>query len=71
LQAQLAAQEGDLALARDNLLQVLDSQPKNERVKRILGQVLMKSEDFDGAIDLYQEILDDHPDDGESRFAIA
>lgn len=71
LRAQFAAQNNDLALAREILEKVLKKTPDNERIRRMLAQILMKSEAYDDAINLYQNFLKTHPDDGESIFAIA
>jgi tetratricopeptide (TPR) repeat protein len=45
--------------------------PDNEKIKKMLAQILMKMEAFDDAILLYQSTLKDRPGDGESQFAIA
>nr|WP_305906354.1 tetratricopeptide repeat protein [Methylomarinum sp. Ch1-1]MDP4519033.1 tetratricopeptide repeat protein [Methylomarinum sp. Ch1-1] len=71
LQAQLSSQTGDLEAARGYLEQALEQTPEDERIRKMLAQVLVESKAYDDAVDLYREVLDDKPDDGESQFAIA
>ncbi len=71
LHAQVSAQNGHLAEARSDLERVLEKTPKNIKIRKMLGKVLLKTEAFDEAIDAYQKVLKTAPDDGESQFAIA
>lgn len=71
LHAQVSAQKGNLGEAQSDLERVLEKSPKNIKIRKMLGKVLMKAEALDESVEAYQKVLDTAPDDGESQFAIA
>ncbi len=71
LRAQVFAQTGKLDKARLDLERVLEKNPQNIKIRKMLGKVLMKADALDEAIEAYQKVLETAPEDGESQFAIA
>lgn len=70
-QAQLAVLDEDLAKAEALLRSDITKFPDDVRFKRMLAQVLIKGEKFDAAIEVYRDVLEGHPDDGDSQFSLA
>ncbi len=71
LRAQLAAQKGDLSLAKKDLESILEKNPDNVRVQKMFAQILVKEENFDGALEVYRKISDANPEDGDAQFSMA
>jgi len=45
--------------------------PDNDKIKKMLAQVLIKAEDYEQASKVYQDIVSANPQDAESQFALA
>jgi len=70
-QAQIAVFSGDLNKAKTLLTHATLKYPDNDKLKKLLAQVLIKAEDYEAAVDMYQAIVEANPKDGESRIALA
>ncbi len=70
-QAQLAGREGRLSDAEGFLHKALQQSPDNARIKKMLAQAYIDGKKYDEAIAVYQALLQEKPEDGESLFAIA
>ena len=68
-QAQIAAFSGDLNKAKALLKEASAKYPGNNKINKMYAQVLIKAEDYDAAIEVYQGLITADPDDMESRFA--
>jgi tetratricopeptide (TPR) repeat protein len=71
LQTQLLARRGDLEKAKEILTKLVEKNPDNEGLKKLLAQVLIKLGENQQAIELYQQILQDNPDDTETQYLLA
>jgi tetratricopeptide (TPR) repeat protein len=69
-QAQIAALSGDMEKAKVQLKSTAQKYPKNNSVKKLLAQVLIKEEAYEEAIKIYQGILANEPKDSESQLAL-
>lgn len=69
-EAQIAVLSGDMNKAKLNLRNISLRYPKNEKIKKLLAQVLLKNEDYDEAIEVYRGILLTNPNDAESEFTL-
>lgn len=69
--AQIAAFSGDLEKAKIYLSDLSGQYQDSLKVKKLLAQVLVKLSDYEGAGKVYREIMDDDPEDLESRFSFA
>ncbi|GAB4256047.1 MAG: proteolytic complex protein LbcA [Methylomicrobium sp.] len=69
--AQIAAFSGNLEKARAYLTELTDSYRNSVKVKKMLAQVLVKLSEFDEAARVYREIVDDDPEDLDSKFSLA
>ncbi|MGR8931404.1 MAG: tetratricopeptide repeat protein [Gammaproteobacteria bacterium] len=70
-QAQLAGRSGDMAKAREYLEKAVKQAPGDRQLRKMLLEVLVDAAAYDDAIKLCQSVLDEHPDDGETLFAMA
>ncbi len=68
-QAQIAIFANDLKKAKLLLLQASAKYPKNIKINKMLAQVLVKSEQYKEALDIYHKIVVNNPGDVESQFA--
>ncbi|HBY64774.1 MAG TPA: hypothetical protein DEH78_33565 [Solibacterales bacterium] len=64
--AGLYEQMREYALAAEALKRTLKAVPDNPEIKRALGQNLLYSDQFDEAIKVYQELVEDDPKDTQS-----
>ena len=71
LKAQLAVLSGNFAKAKQVLEAASDLYPKDAKFKKLLAQVLINAKEYKSAAQLYQTIIADNPQDGESQFALA
>lgn len=69
--AQTLALQGNFVPAQTVLKAVLEENPKNNRISKMLARMLVKTKDFDAAVELYQQVLSNKPEDHESQFALA
>ena len=69
-QAQIAVFSGDLNKAKTLLKEASLKYPDNNKISKILAQVLIKAEDYDAAAEVYQDIISADPRDIESQFAL-
>jgi len=69
-EAQIAAFSGDLTQAKTLLKVASLKYPDNSKINRMYAQVLIKAEDYEGAIEAYQKIIAADPKDFESQFAL-
>ena len=70
-QAQIAVFSGDLNKAKTLLTNASLKYPDNDKLKKLLAQVLIKAQDYEAAADIYQAIVAANPKDGESQIALA
>jgi len=71
LHAQLALHAGNIPLAKTILEEAMVKDPKNIVFKGMLGQVFLKTENYQQASVLYEEILKIEPRDDETRYRLA
>jgi tetratricopeptide (TPR) repeat protein len=71
LQAQIAILSGDLTKAKTLLKDAVAKYPSNTRINKMLAQVLIKAQDYEAALDVYQGLIALNPKDWESQFAEA
>jgi tetratricopeptide (TPR) repeat protein len=69
-QAQIAVFSGNLNKAKTLLKEASLKYPDNNKISKILAQVLIKAEDYDAAAEVYQDIISADPRDIESQFAL-
>ena len=70
-QAQIAVFSGDLAKAKLLLKDALGKYPNNAKISKVLAQVLIKAQDYEAALDVYQGLIANDPKDWESQFSEA
>ncbi|WP_442498471.1 tetratricopeptide repeat protein [Methylobacter sp. sgz302048] len=70
-QAQISASSGDLSTAAKLLEKAAVKYPENDKIKKLLAQVLIKAEKYEEAGEVYQGIISANPNDAESQFALA
>lgn len=70
-QAQISALSGDLSTASKLLERASVKYPENDKIKRLLAQVLIKAEKYEEAGEVYQGLISANPGDAESQFALA
>jgi tetratricopeptide (TPR) repeat protein len=68
-QAQLSAYSGDTAKAKALLSSAARKFPDNDKIKKLLAQILIKSEDYDVAGEIYRDLIAADPNDNDSQFA--
>ena len=68
-QAQIAVFSGDLNKAKALLKEASVKYPGNNKISKIFAQVLIKAEDYEAALDVYQGLITADPKDIESQFA--
>ncbi len=69
-QAQIAAFSGDLNTAVSLLKAASNKYPDNNKIKKLLAQVLIKAEEYQQAGEVYQNMIAVDPKDYESQFAL-
>jgi len=69
-EAQIALLSGDLNKAKTLLNNAALKYPENGKIKKLLAQVLIKSENYAEAGEIYQSIIAADSKDDESRFAL-
>lgn len=70
-QAQIAVFSGDLHKAKTLLRNATVKYPENDKLKKLLAQVLIKSAEYEAAGEVYQGIVSANPKDAESQIALA
>jgi tetratricopeptide (TPR) repeat protein len=70
-QAQIAVFTGDLNKATTLLKNASLKYPENDKFKKLLAQVLIKSAEYEAAGEIYQSIILSNPKDAESQIALA
>ncbi len=70
-QAQIAVFSGDLTKAKTLLKNATVKYPENDKLKKLLAQVLIKATDYEAASEVYQGIVLANPKDAESQIALA
>lgn len=70
-QAQIAIFNGDFGRAKTILKSASLKYPENDRIKKLLAQVLIKLADYEAAGAVYKDIVAANPKDGESLIALA
>jgi tetratricopeptide (TPR) repeat protein len=70
-QAQIAMFSGDLNKAKTLLRNASVKYPENDKFKKLLAQVLIKTSEYGAAADVYQSIVAANPKDAESQIALA
>jgi len=70
-QAQIAVFSGDLTRAKTLLKNATVKYPENDKLKKLLAQVLIKATDYEAASEVYQGIVLANPKDAESQIALA
>jgi tetratricopeptide (TPR) repeat protein len=70
-QAQIAVFSGDLNKAKTLLKNASLKYPENEKLKKLLAQVLIKATEYEAAGEIYQGIVLANPKDVESQIALA
>ncbi|MFI3156492.1 MAG: tetratricopeptide repeat protein [Methylococcaceae bacterium] len=70
-QAQIAVFSGDLNKAKTLLRTASLKYPENNKLKKMLAQVLIKAAEYEAAGEVYQGIVLDNPKDAESQIALA
>lgn len=68
-QAQIAVFSGDLNKAKALLKEASAKYPGNSKITKMFAQALIKAEDYEAAIDVYQNLIAADPKDMESQFA--
>ncbi len=71
LQAQLAAHRGDYTTARFTLQNMINKNPGNMKLRKMFGQLLLKQESYKEALQQYQIISEQNPDDSEAAYSSA
>ncbi|HEY8098774.1 MAG TPA: tetratricopeptide repeat protein, partial [Methylobacter sp.] len=70
-QAQIAVFAGDLTKAKTLLRNAAAKYPENDKLKKLLAQVLIKTAEYEAAGEVYQGIVLSNPKDVESQIALA
>ncbi len=70
-QAQIAVFSGDLDKAKRLLKDASVKLPGNDKITKMLAQVLIKSASYEEAAGVYRDIIKANPQDTESQFALA
>lgn len=70
LQAQIAMLSGDTNKAKAAIKNASLKYPNNEKIKKLLGQVLIKTESYKEAVDVYRQLIAANPKDAESKFTL-
>lgn len=70
-QAQIAVFSGDLTKAKALLRNASVKYPENDKLKKLLAQVLIKATEYEAAAEVYQGIVLANPKDAESQIALA
>ncbi len=70
-QAQIAVFSGDLNKAKTLLKNATIKYPENDKLKKLLAQVLIKAAEYETAGEVYQGIVLANPKDVESQIALA
>jgi tetratricopeptide (TPR) repeat protein len=70
-QAQIAVLSGDLNKAKTLLKNASLKYPENDKLKKLLAQVLIKATEYEAAGEIYQSIVLANPKDVESQIALA
>jgi len=70
-QAQIAVLSGDLNRAKTLLKNASLKYPENDKLKKLLAQVLIKTAEYEAAGEVYQGIVSANPKDVESQIALA
>lgn len=70
-QAQIAVFSGDLNKAKTLLKNASLKYPENDKLKKLLAQVLIKVTEYEAAGEIYQGIVQANPKDVESQIALA
>lgn len=70
-QAQIAVFSGDLTRAKNLLRNASVKYPENDKLKKLLAQVLIKATEYEAAGEVYQGIVLANPKDAESQIALA
>lgn len=70
-QAQIAVFSGELNKAVALLEKASAKYPENNKIKKLLAQVLIKEAKYEEAGEVYQAVIVANPKDSESRFALA
>ncbi|MGZ5576564.1 MAG: tetratricopeptide repeat protein [Methylobacter sp.] len=70
-QAQIAVFSGDLNKAKALLKNASLKYPENDKFKKLLAQVLIKTGEYEAAGEVYQSIILSNPKDAESQVALA
>jgi tetratricopeptide (TPR) repeat protein len=68
--SQMAAVSGDLSKAESVLRYGIGKHPENQKMKRLLAQVLIKSDNYEEASTVFQDIIADNPSDYESQLSL-
>ena len=69
-QAQIAVFSGDLKKAKTLLKDASVKYPDNKKINKMLAQVLIKAEDYEEAMAVYEGMIAADPKDFESQFAV-
>lgn len=69
-QAQIAVFSGDLNKAKALLRGAVLKYPENDKLKKLLAQVLIKATEYEAAGEVYQSIVSANPKDAESQIAL-
>jgi tetratricopeptide (TPR) repeat protein len=69
-QAQIAAFSGDMTKAKTLLKEAALKYPGNNKINKMLAQALIKAENYEEAVKIYQDMIAADPKDMESRFAL-
>ncbi len=70
-QAQIAVFSGDLTKAKTLLRNAAIKYPENDKLKKLLAQVLIKAAEYEAAAEVYQGVVLANPKDAESQIALA
>ncbi|MGZ8902377.1 MAG: tetratricopeptide repeat protein [Methylobacter sp.] len=70
-QVQIAVFSGDLNKAKNLLRNATVKYPENDKLKKLLAQVLIKATEYEAAGEVYQGIVLANPKDAESQIALA
>jgi len=71
LQAQLAAQSGQMHKAIADLERAVEKDTGNEKLKKLLAQLLAKNNDYAEAKHIYRGLAKSNPEDAENLIALA
>ncbi|MDP3009292.1 MAG: tetratricopeptide repeat protein [Methylococcales bacterium] len=70
LQAQIAMLSGDTNKAKAAIKNASLKYPNNDKIKKLLGQVLIKTGSYKEAVDVYRQLIAANPKDAESKFTL-